>query len=191
MKFTRIDRKITYRSHDCKLHLRKDFIYTCAYCGIREGDLGGADSFQIDHFKPTIKGGDDNYLNLYYCCTTCNGKSGKSDQYTPTMLDPCKEDIWNDHLSLDNSTYYCYEKTNLGKEFISLIKLNRTKYIERRRKIIDNRKALEDELQTLKLLAQRIIMERNDDKFALMLNKRIEDIDNIIKYGQNYLMVDE
>ena len=191
MIFTRIERNITYRSQDCKLHLRKDFVYTCAYCGIREGDLGGSDSFQIDHFKPTNMGGDDNYPNLYYCCTTCNGKSGKSDHYTSTMLDPCKEDIWNDHLSLDEQTYYCNEKTTLGKEFIGLIKLNRIKYIKRRKKIIENRKILEDELQQMKILAHRIIVERGDDEFTLSLNKRIEVIDNIIKYGQNYIMVDE
>ena len=84
-----------YNDSRCKKFLSKDFNRKCAYCKIREGDLAGPESFEKDHFFPIAKGGKDDYENLYYSCVSCNGKAGKSDTWSQTLLDPCKDDIWN------------------------------------------------------------------------------------------------
>lgn len=91
-EFTKKKRFFKYHDERCKKFLSRDFMKRCAYCKIREGDLAGPDSFEKDHFIPVTKGGSDNYDNLYYACASCNGKAGKSDKLSKTLLDPCKEE---------------------------------------------------------------------------------------------------
>ena len=38
-----------------KSELRKEFSYRCVYCDITEAELGGVQSFGIDHYKPQSK----------------------------------------------------------------------------------------------------------------------------------------
>lgn len=86
--------------------LRKDFLYRCAYCERPEIYLGGAECFEIDHFRPRSKFPwlDADYSNLYYCCAKCNRYKG--DSWPEAALaaagyrfaDPCAEDVYRDHL---------------------------------------------------------------------------------------------
>ena len=76
-EFLRKKRFFKYNDSRCKKFLSKDFKKRCAYCKTREGDLAGPESIEKDHFFPLAKGGKDNYENLYYACSSCNGRAGK------------------------------------------------------------------------------------------------------------------
>ena len=45
-------------------HLRRDFGFRCAYCGVYEQIKGGPQAFCIDHFKPQSKGGLELHLEI-------------------------------------------------------------------------------------------------------------------------------
>lgn len=87
-------------------HLRKDFVFQCAYCERTESYLGGQEAFEIDHYRPVNKFPElvRSYENLYYVCGKCNRhKSGtwpSSDQVSlgARFADPCVEDPYLDHL---------------------------------------------------------------------------------------------
>lgn len=139
---------LNYFDKDCKKYLRRDFLHTCGYCCIREGDMGGAVNFQKDHFKPTSKGGLNSYDNLNYSCSTCNGKAGKSDYFSDTLLNPRKDDIWRDHIECDEH-FVAIPKSFQGKEFINALGLNRRSYIKRRKTIAQSREQLKMQIQVL------------------------------------------
>jgi HNH endonuclease len=63
-----------YRQY--RYHIRADFCACCAYCLIHEILAGGADNFELDHFRPKsdsrFKRLATDYYNLYYSCHVCN-----------------------------------------------------------------------------------------------------------------------
>ncbi|MDD3001694.1 MAG: HNH endonuclease domain-containing protein [Candidatus Riflebacteria bacterium] len=65
---------------DYKQDLRKDFLFSCAYCSTAERDLH-AKRFEIDHFLPQkfFPILSNQYLNLVWSCEECNNL--KSDYY--------------------------------------------------------------------------------------------------------------
>ncbi len=69
---------VPYSRH--KEDLRRDFVYSCAYCSIVELEASGI-AFQIDHHQPQVHGGSDNYHNLYWACEFCNRRK---DGYWPS-----------------------------------------------------------------------------------------------------------
>jgi hypothetical protein len=87
-------------------HLRKDFIFQCAYCERTESYFGGQEAFEIDHFRPFDKFKElrNTYENLYYVCGKCNRHKSDSwpsdDQISQgsRFADPCVEDPYVDHL---------------------------------------------------------------------------------------------
>jgi hypothetical protein len=53
--------------------LLADFGRRCAYCLSHSECVGGDNAFEIDHFRPTSKGGSyTNYQNLFLACRQCN-----------------------------------------------------------------------------------------------------------------------
>lgn len=87
-------------------HLRKDFVYQCAYCERTESYFEGQEEFEVDHFRPSSKFPElrTAYENLYYACRNCNRhKSGtwpSSEQISlgERFADPCMEDPYLSHL---------------------------------------------------------------------------------------------
>jgi len=73
-----------YREY--KPELRVEFSHSCAYCKIREPEMGGAQSFHIDHYKPRKKFPEleNSYENLIYSCRQCNAYKG---DFWPDTLD--------------------------------------------------------------------------------------------------------
>lgn len=185
-EFKRRKRFLKYNHAQCKKFLSRDFERKCAYCKIREGDLAGPENFEKDHFLPVSKGGKDDYDNLYYCCTSCNGKSGKSDIWSKTLLDPCKYDIWNVHVVIDDG-YKCKGLTNQGWEYIKTFKLNRKSYITRRRIIGEHQKELIQKIQQYEELVKKIhiIDDQNNNQ---IFEKDIYEFKQIIENGANYRM---
>ena len=60
--------------------------YTCAYCGVRVGDINqktgevyrkrGENGFTVDHVKPKSQGGQDTWKNTVCACFECNQRKG-------------------------------------------------------------------------------------------------------------------
>lgn len=184
-EFIRKKRFFKYGDKRCKKFLSRDFTKQCAYCKIREGDLAGPDSFEKDHFIPDTKGGSDEYDNLYYACSSCNGKAGKSDSWSRTLLDPCRDDIWGIHIRLSDD--FRYENiTEQGDEYIKTLKLNRKSYVRRRRAIAKHQKELREKLDRYVIWCDAVIDAVGNEEIKRALEEDISEIESIIKYGANY-----
>ncbi|MGG2196813.1 HNH endonuclease [Paenibacillus sp.] len=143
-QFIRKARKINYQHSKCKKYLRFDFNYQCAYCGLHEFEnISSYNFFQIDHFRPKKKflhmSDIDDYHNLFYACSICNGRSGKSDNWDENLLNPCLVKIIGDedehHIKStpDLRTFKLVSNTAEGRVFIDTIKLDNRKHREIRR----------------------------------------------------------
>lgn len=142
MDYVRKKRWVGYNHIKCKMYLRNDFHFECAYCRMREQDTGAVleDGFEKDHFIAVASGEDidlDAYDNMIYACTKCNGK--KSDKNVWLLLNPCKDNIYsgeNPHVIKlgKNDQYQLANKTPEGKQFIDSLQLNARYYREMREK---------------------------------------------------------
>jgi len=138
-------------------YLRRDFAYRCAYCQIHETRAGGPEHFSTYHFQPRSKGGPVNdYSNLYWCCTGCNGF--KSDHW-PTEIeaaggyryaDPCREQDYGAHF-VEEETGRLVALTNCGTYHLARLRLNRPSRLVARRE----RSEISQRLMTIRdLIAQ-------------------------------------
>ena len=186
-EFLRKKRFLKYNDSRCKKFLSKDFNRKCAYCKIREGDLAGPESFEKDHFFPIAKGGKDDYENLYYSCVSCNGKAGKSDTWSQTLLDPCKDDIWNVHIKLSENCQI-EALTMQGKEYIRTFKLNRKSYVVRRRTIETQQTELREKLKEYEEIVAKLLETENFKSDGEFLEKDIDEWKHILDEGANYRM---
>ena len=182
-----IRKKRFFRYHDdrCKKFLSRDFSRRCAYCKIREGDLAGPENFEKDHFLSVTRGGQDKYDNLYYSCKSCNGRAGKSDHWSATLLDPCKDDIWNVHVMVTDK-FKCKELTPQGDEYIKTFKLNRRSYVNKRKIIANHQKELQDKIVEYRKLCQELIELGVAASAEQFLMNDMREWEKVIKYGVNY-----
>lgn len=184
-EFIRKKRFFRYQDDRCKKFLSRDFSKRCAYCKIREGDLAGPENFEKDHFLPVIRGGEDKYDNLYYSCKSCNGSSGKSDHWSATLLDPCKDDIWDVHVKVTDK-FKCKELTPQGDEYIKTFKLNRRSYVNKRKIISNHQKELQVKIMEYRKLCQELIESGVAPGSEHLLMNDIQEWEKVIKYGANY-----
>lgn len=95
-----------------KPFLRKEFDYCCVYCNVREPEIGGSQSFHIDHYAPQSQflEKEVDYSNLFYSCRVCNNR--KRD-FWPTepqktsgefILNPCDHDF-DKHYDRNNEEW--------------------------------------------------------------------------------------
>lgn len=131
MAYIRKRHWVTYYSEKCKMYLRNDFNFECAYCRMKEKDnVMGEQLFEKDHFvsrQSEVEWDVNSYENMVYSCCKCNGT--KSDQNLEMVLNPCKDDIYDgkdSHIrSLGEEGYYkLYAVTPQGQQFIDDLKLN-------------------------------------------------------------------
>ncbi len=142
MDHIRKKRWVRYSHIKCKMYLRNDFRFECAYCRMRERDAGSLleDYFEKDHFIARTSRTDidiDAYDNMIYACAKCNGT--KSNKSIEVLLDPCKDNIYsgsNPHVvSLGKEgEYQLRGNTPEGWQYIDSLKLNSKFYRELRRK---------------------------------------------------------
>lgn len=140
MDYKRKKRWVKYNHIKCKMYLRNDFHFECAYCRMREQDAGiwGEECFEKDHFVASASGTDsnlDSYDNMIYACSKCNGT--KSDMNTELLLNPCKDDIYSGthpHVkNLGKSGHYQLSgNTAEGRQYIKSLQLNSKFYREMR-----------------------------------------------------------
>lgn len=162
MDYVRKKRWVKYQHIKCKLYLRNDFRFECAYCRMREQDTGALleDAFEKDHFiakaSPETDIDVDRYDNMVYACAKCNGT--KSDKNVELLLDPCKDNIYsgkNPHvIKLGKKDHYLLAgKTPEGKQFIDSLQLNARYYREMREKQEQSDKDNEEIKQVLDVLS--------------------------------------
>lgn len=137
----------TYHSDKCKMYLRNDFRFECAYCRMKEKDnIMGEQVFEKDHFvskQSSVNWNLDRYDNMVYSCLKCNGT--KSNQDISMVLDPCKDDIYDGnhshiHKSGAEGYYKLYAVTTQGQQFIDDLKLNSRFYRKMRQTQDQNEK---------------------------------------------------
>lgn len=189
-QFTRKERKINYYHKKCKKYLRFDFEYRCAYCGLHEFEnIASYNFFQIDHFRPKKKFSHlpdiDDYKNLFYSCSICNGRSGKSDNWDDNLLNPCVEEIYGDdyHIKLkpDPITYKLISNSDAGKIFIDTIKLDQKKHREIRRDRLARNASLDrkkNKLDEMICDLERTMDSESKRKVMLYLIEQKEQIKN-------------
>lgn len=142
MDYERKKRWVKYNHIKCKMYLRNDFRFECAYCRMREQDTGalGEDYFEKDHFVARASGAEgdlDSYDNMVYACSKCNGT--KSDINVDLLLNPCKDDIYSgSHPHVKNlgksGQYQLSGNTMEGWQYIKNLQLNSKFYREMREK---------------------------------------------------------
>lgn len=140
MDYERKKRWVSYHHIKCKMYLRNDFRFECAYCRMREQDTGvwGEASFEKDHFTAKASGTEsdlDAYDNMIYACKKCNGT--KSDQPAELLLDPCRDNIYtgsDPHVKClgREGQYQLQGNTEKGKQYIDILQLNASFYLEMR-----------------------------------------------------------
>lgn len=149
----------------------------CAYC---EGDIGGTDYAEIEHFKPKSKFPElaYKYDNLHYSCTKCN--KNKGDQYSELMIEPC---IDEPELHIKYEGNYAIAKDEKGSYTIQVVKLN-------------DRVRLKKRYNRLKEIQERVdlvieILERKDELnienigiINTLISKTVEEISQFTKHGQ-------
>ena len=132
---SRFVRAETPNFDDCRKYrpfLRRDFRQLCAYCERSEAGLGGEESFEIDHFRPSWKFPelDTHYPNLYYACRKCNLHKSGTWPLDGLLIrgfrfaDPCEEDMYVEHLR-ESSDGRLEPRTACGQYTRDHIRLNR------------------------------------------------------------------
>ena len=125
-----------------KPHLRRDFRYQCAYCGITEVYRRAVDSFGVDHFRPKSLFPDleHHYPNLYYCCNQCNSYKGGTwpdaveAEAGYAFADPCQYDPYERDLAQSNDARLIAQ-TPIGEYTLDNIRLNREELLRFRRRL--------------------------------------------------------
>jgi hypothetical protein len=125
-----------------RVRLRATFAFE--YCGVSETDSGG--KLTVDHFHPRSRGGNDDLVNLLYCCYRCN--LHKADYWPTKPGDPV---LWNPrrepmgaHLRLlpDGALY---PLTPTGEFTLKRLRLNRPQLVGYRlRRIKETDKQFQD-----------------------------------------------
>lgn len=152
MDHIRKRRWVRYGHLKCKMYLRNDFQFKCAYCGMREQDTGVQleDAFEKDHFVAVASKqplDHDAYDNMVYACSKCNGT--KSNMSISLLLDPCKDDIYSGnrpHVQClgENGYYRVIGNTPEGCQYIKSLKLNAKFYRDMRKQQEQSRKNEEE-----------------------------------------------
>lgn len=195
-EFERRKRYLKYNDSECAIFLRKDFDHKCAYCLTREADLGNPSNFEKDHFVPQ-KGGHigtvhtkyngenfdvNSYYNLYYACCRCNGREGKTNTWSPTLLDPCLDKIWGKHIKLNVDIVEALSPQ--GEEYIETFHLNSKNARSLRKKIRLQNEKIAEELNELNELNKKF---RGNKDIVDYINEQLEQKKAILKYGIKYI----
>lgn len=208
MDYRRKKHWVKYQSDKCKMYLRNDFRFECAYCGMRERDnMIGEMGFEKDHFisrLSTVERDLDTYDNMVYSCCKCNNT--KSDQQVELYLDPCKDDIYGGNRPHIKKTgmenhYKLQAVTKEGQIFIDTLQLNSRFYRKMREKQLQNDKirkeiydlidkksaqALPNEVgRLIESFENRSYMDEETDEFRCGVSKAGEGLYKVLEKLNN------
>lgn len=158
--------------------VRARYDASCGYCGVNEDDAGG--ELTVDHFVPTIAGGDDSDDNLVYACFRynlfkANFHPAEQDRANGHyILHPLRDDLER-HLHVDEATGRLEWRTETGRFHIVLLHLNRPALVahrlrERHRQLL----AAKQDLAETENRELRAIINAQE-KYIARLNNLIEN----------------
>ena len=164
-----------------KWYLRRDFRYRCAYCTIHEAENQGHESFEVDHFRPTVRFPSLRmaYRNLYYAGRICNTWKGPvwpspgGQRRGERFVDACAEDPEGHWVEGDDGILV--GSTPTGHYTIRHANLNRPQLLALRRA----RRQTERDFRE-----QRCLSEANLAKVAACL-----DVGNLDEHVRQDLLV--
>lgn len=180
MDYSRKIHWVKYQSTKCKMYLRNDFHFECAYCGLKEKDnLIGEECFEKDHFIPRTSSDEqdlDDYQNMVYACRRCNRT--KTDQELRLILDPCKDNIYggrNPHIKKtgQEGNYRLLAVTAKGKEFINSLQLN-SRFYRNMRRCQDRQK------QIMKEICHLVDQKESSNHSEEAVKRCLEEFNDII-----------
>jgi len=176
--------KYRYQNSEIKEALEKETHGKCAYCESKFKHIAFGD---IEHILPKNKNArPDLYVewtNLTLACEVCN-RINKKDYYDPSdpIINPIIEEP-EQYLIACGPFIYQMPGKRKGELSISILNLNRTELIERRKEKIENLLPLVDKWkkeknETLKkLLYSQIKREAGADKeFSFVINSYLKQI---------------
>jgi hypothetical protein len=142
--------------------------FACEFCGVTETDTGS--QLTIDHYQPTVKGGDDSFENLIYCCIRCN--QYKLD-YWPihsedlALWNPRTETFSKHFFEVDDGTLH--PLTSTGAFTLRRLRLNRPPLVAYR---LRNRQQAE-EIQLLTRYRDLItLLEQLNEQLAALMEEQ-------------------
>ena len=112
---------------------RANFI--CEYCHAPESAFNFP--FEIDHFIPLSKNGTDDLDNLVLACRACNAYKafhniGLHDNKENLRLFNPRQDMWNEHFSVNLDSSEIERLTEIGIGTINRLKINNMRQIQSR-----------------------------------------------------------
>lgn len=165
-----------YKFH--KPALRKEFSYCCVYCDVTEPELGGSQSFCVDHYRPKSKFPAliTEYNNLLYACRHCNAHKGN---YWPKRLHRILQwVVLNPRIfkhkperHLDKSELIWKNKTAQGKWNLNRLRLNSLRQVELRRHKNNLQKTIKFLQKNHTLLCQQLMFAERENAADLELKK--------------------
>lgn len=175
-------------------HLRRDFGFRCAYCGVHEQIKGGPQAFCIDHFKPRSRGGPVNdYTNLYWVCIPCNmikhDKWPTNDQLRRgyRFADPCREQDAGIHF-IESNDGLLQPLTPCGEYHIATLRLNRS-WLQQHRRDRTQKWARLNEAYQLQIELERAIEARPADDATRMMQRLLSFLSQEIEALRSELAV--
>ena len=175
-------------------HLRRDFGFRCAYCGVHEQTKGGPQAFCIDHFKPRSRGGPVNdYTNLYWVCIPCNmikhDKWPTSEQLRRgyRFADPCREQDIGVHF-IESDDGLLQPLTLCGGYHISTLRLNRS-WLQQHRRDRTQKWARFNEAYQLQIELECAIEARPADDATRMMHRLLSFLSQEIEALRSELAV--
>ena len=166
------------RYSDYREDLRKDFLYSCAYCSMMEYE-SNAIRFEIEHYLPQKHHPElkNEYDNLMWSCEKCNSFKG---DYAPDELARKRDNVIikideedpRQHIEL--SGLRLESKTHKGEFNIEILDLNR-QHLRRLREIRERFwKSREYIEQGIRILSTKIALDRLDkkDRFGVTKMKK-------------------
>ena len=170
-----------------KPYLRRDFLYSCAYCTICEGEAE-AIRFTIDHYEPQTAREDliNDYSNLLYCCDDCNILKGDRSPPDSARADGYRffrpdKDVRNEHFKITGQRVESNSNTGYFTiEYLDLNRLSLRRLREMREKLFKSVRFVSEGIAALRSLpvdqlppafrsrAMRMIQQANSDNQELM-----------------------
>lgn len=136
--------------------LRRDFLYSCAYCTMSEHEANGI-AFEIDHYEPQTAREDlvNDYKNLMYSCEVCNARKGDRIPPPGARADGKRffradEDVRSEHFRVEKNRIEGI--TNLGRFNADAVDLNRAglqRLRELRRQLVDDNEYVHEGISAL------------------------------------------
>ena len=102
--------------------------HRCEYCRAPEAIFNM--SFEIDHIKPTTKGGANKEVNWALACRACNGhKSNAEKAIDPLTLQRVplfnpRQQVWKDHFEVERETFRIKGQTAIGRATVERLRMN-------------------------------------------------------------------